>query len=60
MTQAPFYVILAGGLIGLQYVLLEVLLNPIISDSFGFADKDSTFFFLIILCTAPVINTIIL
>ena len=29
---------------GPRYVLPEVLLNPILSDSFGFSEKETTYF----------------
>ncbi|CAI8044642.1 hypothetical protein GBAR_LOCUS24744 [Geodia barretti] len=36
----PVYVIIVGGLKGLRYVVNEVLINPIATDSFGFSDED--------------------
>ena len=54
------YVILTGGLKAIRYILLEVLLNPIISDSFGFSIKDGALFFLVVFTTAPVIGTALL
>ena len=52
--------ILTGGLKGIRYILVEVLLNPIISDSFGFSVRDSALFFLLVFSIAPIINTSLL
>jgi hypothetical protein len=41
------YVIIVGGLKGLRYVVNEVLINPIATDSFGFSDEDMAYFFII-------------
>ena len=54
------YVILTGGLKAIRYILVEVLLNPIISDSFGFSIEDSALFFLVVFTMAPVIGTTLL
>ena len=45
MVKIPLYIILVGGVKGARYVLPEVLLNPIVSDSFGFSEKEITYFF---------------
>ncbi|CAI8017907.1 hypothetical protein GBAR_LOCUS10805 [Geodia barretti] len=51
LHKVPLYVIFVGGVKGVRYVMPEVLVNPILSDSFGFSDeKISLFFLLIILC----------
>ena len=58
--QVPLYIILTGGVKGMRYILVEVLLNPIISDSFGFSVKDSAIFFLVILSICPNISAALL
>ena len=45
--QVPLYVIVAGGLKGIRYVVNEVLVNPIATDSFGLSERDMTYFFII-------------
>ena len=45
--QVPLYIVLVGGLKGVRYVVNEVLLNPIASDSFGFSSKEMSYFFII-------------
>ena len=52
--------IVVGGLKGIRYIILEVLLNPIISDSFGLCVKDGALFFLILFSIAPIIGTTLL
>ena len=47
MVKIPLYIILVGGVKGARYVLPELLLNPIVSDSFGFSEKEITYFFLL-------------
>ena len=47
MFKIPLYIILVGGVMGPRYVLPEVLLNPILSDSFGFSEKETTYFFIL-------------
>ena len=44
--QVPLYIVLVGGLKGVRYVVNEVLLNPIASDSFGF--RNVVFFIIFI------------
>ena len=48
MIKIPLYIILVGGVKGARFVLPEVLLNPIVSDSFGFSEKETTYFFILI------------
>ena len=43
------YVIIAGSLKGMRYVINEVLVNPIASDSFGFSDEDMTYLYTVYL-----------
>ena len=47
MFKIPLYIILVGAFMGPRYVLPEVLLNPILSDSFGFSEKETTYFFIL-------------
>ena len=44
MIKIPLYVIFVGGVKSACYVLPDVLLNPIVSDSFGFSEKETTYF----------------
>ena len=44
MIKIPLYVIFVGGVKGACYTLPDVLLNPIVSDSFGFSEKETTYF----------------
>lgn len=37
----------------MRYILPEVLLNPIVSDSFGFSDRETTYIFLVLLVVPP-------
>ena len=48
MIKIPLYIILVGGVKGARYVLPEVLLNPIVSDSFGFSEKEITYIFFVL------------
>ena len=43
----PLYIILVGGVKGARYVLPQVLLNPIVSDSFGLSENETTYFFIL-------------
>ena len=43
----------------MRYVLSEVLLNPILSDSFGFSEEKTSLYF-ILFCLAVPIGTILL
>ena len=38
----------------MRYVLLEVLLNPILSDSFGFSDEKHSLYFLLLPLAVPI------
>ena len=60
ICQVPLYVILTGGLKGIRVIFPEVLLNPIISDSFGFSARNCTLFFLLLFSTTPIINSSLL
>ena len=57
ILQVPLYVIVTGGVKGMRYILVEVLLNPIISDTFGFSAKDSAVFFFVVFSTGPLIGS---
>ena len=46
--KIPIYLVTAGGVQGMRHALGEVLLNPIISDSFGFSEHDTSWFFAIL------------
>ena len=52
--QILIYVVGVGGVQGVQHTLHEVLLNPIISDSFGFSDYAVSWYFIAIILTLPV------
>ena len=47
MVKIPLYIILVGGVKGARYVLPELLLNPIVSDSFGFSEKEISYIFVV-------------
>ena len=59
LHKVPLYLIFVGGVKGMRYVLPEVMLNPIISDSFGFSDEKTSLYFLILGLAFPT-GTIIL
>ena len=50
----PLFLILLGGLKGTRYVVPEVLLNPILSDSFGFSERETTYVTFLLFFTLPV------
>ena len=52
--KVPLYVIFVGGVKGVRYVMPEVMVNPILSDSFGFSDEKTSLFFLIIVLCNPI------
>ena len=54
IVKLPLYIILVGGVKGACYVLPEVLLNPIVSDSFGFSEEDTTYFSIVIFVGAGI------
>lgn len=45
-SKIPLYILLVGGVKGARYVLTEVLVSPILSDQFGFYEKETSYFFL--------------
>ena len=45
------FLILARGVITSKFVIYEQLFNPILSDSFGFTVKQTSYFFLLLLPT---------
>ena len=57
--KVPLYVIFVGGVKGVRYVLPEVLVTPILSDSFGFSDEKTSLFLLIIVFGAPIGTTLL-
>ena len=57
--KVPLYLIFIGGVKGIRYALPEVLLNPILSDSFGFSDEKTSLYFFLLVFVFP-IGTIIL
>ena len=54
LHKVPLYVMFVGGVKGVRYVILEVLLNPILTDSFGFSDEQISLFFLLIILCNPI------
>ena len=52
--KVPIFVVVIGGLKGMRYVLPEVLINPVLSDSFGFSNTSTGYVFLIIVFTSPI------
>ena len=59
LHKVPLYLIFVGGVKGMRYVLPEVLLNPILSDSFGFSEEKTSLYFILLSLTFP-IGTILL
>ena len=59
LYEVPLYLIFVGGVKGMRYVLPEVLLNPILSDSFVFSNEKISLYFLILDLAFPT-GTIIL
>ena len=59
LHKVPLYLIFVGGVKGMRYTLPEVLLNPILSDSFGFSDEKTSLYFLVLDLAFPT-GTIIL
>ena len=49
ITQIVGFLILARGVITSKFVIYEQLFNPILSDSFGFTVKQTSYFFLLLL-----------
>ena len=45
------YLVFCGGIKGMRYILPEVLMNPIISDSFGFGEESTSLFFILFIFT---------
>ena len=52
--KIPLYLVFVGGAKGVRYVFIEVLVNPILSDSFGFSEKQTSLFLLVIAVALPV------
>ena len=59
LYKVPLYVMFVGGVKGVRYVLPEVLVNPILSDSFGFSDEKTSLFLLIMVFSAPIGTTLL-
>ena len=53
LHKVPLYLIFVGGVKGIRYALPEVLLNPILSDSFGFSEEKTSFYFLLFSLAVP-------
>ena len=51
--KIQIFVVCAGGVMGMRYALPEVLLNPFISDSFGFSHQDTSLYFTMFIITIP-------
>ena len=49
ITQIVGFLLLARGVITSKFVIYEQLLNPILSDSFGFSVKQTSYFFVLLL-----------
>ena len=49
ITQVVGFLILARGVITSKFVIYEQLFNPILSDSFGFSVKQTSYFFVLLL-----------
>ena len=49
ITQIVGFLILARGVITSKFVIYEQLFNPILSDSFGFTVKQTSYFFVLLL-----------
>ena len=47
--QIISFLIIAKGLITSKFIIYEQLFNPILSDSFGFTVKDTSYFFVLLL-----------
>ena len=45
--------VIIGGVKGMRAVIQEVLVNPILSDQFGFSDQNTTYFFLVFFLGPP-------
>ena len=54
LHKIPLYAIFVGGVKGMRYVMPEVLLNPILSDSFGFSEEKTSLYFLILSLAYPI------
>ena len=49
VVQIVGFLILARGAVSINYVVYAELLNPILSDSFGFTIKQNSYFFVLLL-----------
>ena len=49
VVQIVGFMILARGAVSMNYVVYEELFNPILSDSFGFTIKQTSYFFVLLL-----------
>ena len=49
ITQIVGFLLLARGVITSKFVIYEQLFNPILSDSFGFSVKQTSYFFVLLL-----------
>ena len=54
VNKISVFLVIIGGVQGMRHALDEVLLNPIISDSFGFSDHDTSWFFAIMTIPLPI------
>lgn len=59
MLQIITFLIIARGVLSFRFGVYETLYNPVLSDSFGFTEKESSYFFLG-LVSAQIAGTIIL
>ena len=49
VLQIIAFLIIAKGLITSKFIIYEELFNPILSDSFGFTVKETSYFFVLLL-----------
>jgi len=49
VLQIVSFLIIAKGVITSKFIVYEELFNPILSDSFGFTVKDTSYFFVLLL-----------
>ena len=48
MAQIPLYILSLGGAKAIRFVVMQVMINPITSDSFGFSERDTSYIFTLI------------
>ena len=56
-SKIPLYILLVGGVKGARYVIPDMLLSPILADSFGLSGEYISYFFLSVL--GSIIGTLI-